>query len=72
MLAPDFTEQQTKVLLKLSSTGGSNKEIAQALGLAEGTVKLHIQHICRKLGTDNRTKVALWGADNGYRKKENA
>ena len=39
--------------------GDSNKVIARKLNISEATVKLHVRHIMRKLGVNNRTQVAL-------------
>ena len=41
--------------------GKSNKEIAQALNIAEGTVKLHLAGLFRLLGADNRAHAAALG-----------
>ena len=38
--------------------GGSNKEISQALFIAECTVKKHIQSIAAKVGAHTRTSIA--------------
>jgi DNA-binding NarL/FixJ family response regulator len=46
-------------VLRLLGQGKSNKEIARALGLVEGTVKLHISAILRALGVDNRTQAVI-------------
>lgn len=35
--------------------GKSNADIATILGVAEGTVKKHLEHIFAKLGVENRT-----------------
>lgn len=48
-------ERQT---LELIARGDSNKEIARALGIAEATVKIHVQHILRKLGLSSRVQAA--------------
>jgi two-component system nitrate/nitrite response regulator NarL len=48
-------ERQT---LELIARGDSNKEIARALGIAEATVKIHVQHILRKLGLASRVQAA--------------
>jgi two-component system nitrate/nitrite response regulator NarL len=47
--------QITRVL----SEGATNKEIGRRLMLAEGTVKVHLHHIYRKLGVSNRTELAV-------------
>jgi two-component system, NarL family, nitrate/nitrite response regulator NarL len=42
--------------------GASNKEIARALDIAETTVKIHVQHILRKLGLSSRVQAAVYAA----------
>ena len=39
--------------------GLSNREIAEKLGVTEGTVKLHVHAICKKLNIHSRTKLAI-------------
>lgn len=51
-----LTKRQQEVL-KLLSFGLSNKSIAHRLNLSEGTVKLHVTAILRKLDADNRTSA---------------
>jgi DNA-binding NarL/FixJ family response regulator len=48
-------------VLRLLADGGSNREIATALFLAEGTVKNHVTNILAKLGARDRTQAALRG-----------
>lgn len=45
--------------------GASNKEIGRTLGIAETTVKIHVQHILRKLGLNSRVQAAVWGSEQG-------
>ena len=45
--------------------GRKNKEIASALGLSEGTVKMHVMSICRKLEATNRTQAVVIARDIG-------
>jgi two-component system nitrate/nitrite response regulator NarL len=40
--------------------GASNKEVARALGIAETTVKIHVQHILRKLNLSSRVQAAVY------------
>jgi two-component system, NarL family, nitrate/nitrite response regulator NarL len=40
--------------------GASNKEVARALGIAEATVKIHVQHILRKLNLSSRVQAAVY------------
>ena len=53
-----LTARQHEVL-NLLALGHSNKEIAKSLGLLEGTVKVHVRDILRKLGVSNRTQAAM-------------
>ncbi|MFD0666706.1 response regulator [Ramlibacter sp. MAHUQ-53] len=43
----------------------SNKQIARDLDIAETTVKIHIQHIFRKLGLSSRVQIAVFAASSG-------
>ena len=66
--ADALTRRQRDVLY-LIVKGQSNKEIARALKLAEGTVKIHVAALFNKLGVTRRAAVALAGArflGNGY------
>lgn len=40
--------------------GASNKEMARQLGIAEATVKIHVQHILRKLNLSSRVQAAVY------------
>ena len=42
--------------------GASNKEIARTLDIAEATVKIHVQHILRKLNLNSRVQAAVYAA----------
>jgi len=53
-----LTERETEIL-RLMSGGFSNKEIARALDVAEGTVKNHVSNILSKLGVRDRTRAVL-------------
>jgi DNA-binding NarL/FixJ family response regulator len=44
---------------KLAAAGARNKEIAWQLGISEGTVKLHLFRVYRKMGVTNRVGLAL-------------
>jgi two-component system nitrate/nitrite response regulator NarL len=52
-------EQQ---VLQEISRGASNKEIARSLNIAETTVKIHVQHILRKLGLSSRVQAAVFAS----------
>lgn len=53
-----LSERELQVL-RLVAVGSSNKEIARALRLAEGTVKNHVTNVLGKLGVRDRTQAAL-------------
>jgi two-component system nitrate/nitrite response regulator NarL len=46
-------------ILELIAQGASNKEIARTLSIAETTVKVHVQHILRKLNLSSRVQAAV-------------
>ena len=52
----DLTARQKEVL-NLLATGKSNKQIAWALGISEGTVKVHVNAAFRALGVHNRVNA---------------
>jgi DNA-binding NarL/FixJ family response regulator len=49
-------------VIELLVEGKSNKEIARALALGEGTVKIHIAALFRCLGVTSRAAAAVAGA----------
>jgi DNA-binding NarL/FixJ family response regulator len=59
-----LTQRQSEVLTLLAR-GKSNKEIARELGLAEGTVKIHITSILKALNVKNRTQAVIAAAELG-------
>lgn len=52
-------------ILSLVAQGESNKGIARVLDIAETTVKVHIQHIFRKLNLTSRVQAAVFAAARG-------
>lgn len=59
-----LTRRQRDVLA-LVGRGKSNKDIATSLGLAEGTVKIHVTAILKTLKLTNRTQAAMAAAQMG-------
>lgn len=53
-----LTERQLAVL-RLLAQGNSNKRIARALNIAEGTIKIHVAAIFRALNVTNRTEAVI-------------
>ena len=60
-LPPGFAEltPRERQVLKMIAAGSSNREIAQALFLSEGTVRNHISHILTRLNLRDRTQAAI-------------
>jgi DNA-binding NarL/FixJ family response regulator len=62
--AEDLTGREAEIL-RLMTGGYSNREIARALHLSEGTVKNHVSSILSKLGVRDRTRAVLKGIERG-------
>ena len=60
----DLTERELEVL-RLVASGFSNREIARALFLSEGTVKNHVSNILTKMGVRDRTRAVIKAAERG-------
>jgi DNA-binding NarL/FixJ family response regulator len=63
---PDPLTRREVEILRLMAGGYSNREIAEALGTAEGTVKNHASSILSKLGVRDRTRAVLKALERGY------
>jgi two-component system nitrate/nitrite response regulator NarL len=63
-----LTPREKEVLLLLAE-GKSNKDIAQELSLSESTVKIHIQHVLKKLNLKGRVQAAIYAMERGWIKK---
>lgn len=59
-----LSPREREILAHLAK-GASNKEIARTLDLAESTVKIHVQHILRKLELSSRVQAAIYAIENG-------
>jgi DNA-binding NarL/FixJ family response regulator len=59
-----LTERELEVL-KLTSQGLSNNEIARQLSISEGTVKNHISSILSRLGLRDRIQAIIYARENG-------
>jgi len=60
----ELTGREREVL-RLMAQGWSNREIADALHLAEGTVKNHVSNVLLKLGAKDRTRAVLLALQGG-------
>jgi two-component system nitrate/nitrite response regulator NarL len=68
-LVPDERLQslspREREILRLIARGHSNKLIARELDIAETTVKIHVQHILRKLDKSTRVHAAVYATERG-------
>ncbi len=60
----NLSQRELTVVSHLAS-GRSNKEIARDLGIMDGTIKIHVRNVQRKLQLKNRTQIAVWAVENG-------
>ena len=61
----DLLSAREREILALIAQGSSNKAIARKLDIAETTVKIHVQHIFRKLQLSSRVQAAVFAAGFG-------
>jgi two-component system nitrate/nitrite response regulator NarL len=61
----DRLSPREREIVQLIAKGYSNKLIARELNIAETTVKIHIQHIFKKLELSSRLQVALFASSAG-------
>ncbi len=61
----DALSQRELEILRGIARGQGNKEIARSLGIAETTVKIHVQHILRKLAVSSRVHAAVIASEQG-------
>jgi DNA-binding NarL/FixJ family response regulator len=64
--SPERLTRRELDVLRLMAGGYSNREIAEALGMVEGTVKNHASSILAKLGARDRTRAVLKALELGY------
>lgn len=63
-LATILTPREIEVV-RLVTEGQSNRKIADRLGLQEGTVKIHLHNVYKKLGVDSRVDLTLYAQKKG-------
>ena len=61
----DVMSRRELDILRGIARGDGNKEIARSLGIAEATVKIHVQHILRKLEVSSRVHAAVIATRHG-------
>ncbi|MBQ0833026.1 MULTISPECIES: two-component system response regulator NarL [unclassified Marinobacter] len=67
---PDFDSltPREKDILRLIAEGLSNKMIGRKLDISDGTVKVHVKHLLKKLNLRSRVEVAVWAVEGGLHK----
>lgn len=58
-----LTERERQIL-QLIAAGKSNKHIARQLGISDGTVKVHVKNLLRKLHLRSRLEAAVWALNH--------
>jgi len=64
LATPGLSDREVEILTCLLN-GMSNKVIANQLRISEGTVKVHLKGILKKINVRNRTQAAIWAINNG-------
>jgi two-component system nitrate/nitrite response regulator NarL len=67
----DRISPREREILELLARGASNKQMARDLGLAESTIKIHVQNILRKLNLSSRVQAAVYAVEHGIAEKYN-
>ncbi|MEK7758549.1 MAG: response regulator, partial [Pseudomonadota bacterium] len=67
-LLADLTPRELEILRHVAE-GESNKAIGRALDITDGTVKLHVKSILRKLGMRSRVEAAVLAVEHGLGRK---
>lgn len=70
MIEKEGLSPREREVLALLAGGASNKELARRLNVAESTIKIHIQHILRKLNLTSRVQAAVYAIEHGYAKRD--
>jgi two-component system nitrate/nitrite response regulator NarL len=64
--SPADLSAREKLILQCLAQGCPNKVIANRLNITEGTVKVHIKAVFKKIRARNRTEAAIWALNHGY------
>ncbi len=60
--------QREREILELIASGKNNKLIARDLDISDGTVKVHVKNLLRKLKVHSRLEAAVWALGHGFGK----
>ena len=53
-------DARSERMLELLSKGGSSRELAEKLGYQEGTMRVYLHHLYKKIGVANKTEAVIW------------
>lgn len=67
---PAELSPREKLILRCLAHGYPNKVIANQLNITEGTVKVHIKAVFKKIRARNRTEAAIWALNHGFDTEE--
>ncbi len=70
--ATDVLTQREYAVLCCIASGYTNKDISDYLGIRDGTVKVHVKHVLKKLNFRSRVEVAVWASERGYKLTDQA
>lgn len=62
---PTSLTGREREILRLIARGLSNKMIARKLSITEGTIKVHVKNLLKKLGLRSRVQAAVWAVNQG-------
>jgi DNA-binding NarL/FixJ family response regulator len=57
--------ERERAILRQLMRGTANRQIARDLDITEAAVKVHLTHLFRKFGVENRSQAITWVRDNG-------
>ena len=70
-LLASLTDREREILGCLAN-GQSNKLVGRELGIAEGTVKVHVKSLLRKLSFRSRLEAAIWAVEQGIKLRQSS
>ncbi|QIT55788.1 two-component system response regulator NarL [Aquisalimonas sp. 2447] len=63
----DTLTAREREILRHLARGESNKTIARNLGITEGTTKVHVKNLLKKMNFRSRVEAAVWAVEKGFR-----
>lgn len=60
MSKPMTLDARSERMLELLSKGGSSRELAEKLGYQEGTMRVYLHHLYKKINVANKTEAVIW------------